>query len=395
MIERINTLKHDFKTEVQDFLGFWEKYVIHSGDDVFYGVVDTELVPHPDASKHLVLGARLVWTFSSAYRIFKKDLYKCLSKRLYDFFISHFIDEEHGGAFWELNADGTPLDTSKRVYGQAFAIYALSEYYRAFGDVNALNHAISVYNCLENHAYDRVNKGYYEALSRDWKMGEVEQVSNLNPYASACKTMNTHLHLLEAYTSLYRVWKDEGLKDKLKEHIHVMIDKIINHENWHYMLYFSETWESQSPDISYGHDIEGSWLLWEAAEIIGDPELNEYVKPISLKMAEAVFNEGWHSEGGIIYETDPEKGTVHEFRSWWVQSEALVGFYNAWQLSGDDKYLKATLDIYEFIDKELTDHENGGWFSSAISDKRQANRADGWTCPYHNARMYFELIERV
>ncbi|HZJ58218.1 MAG TPA: AGE family epimerase/isomerase [Clostridia bacterium] len=395
MITKVNALKRDFESEVQDFLGFWEKYVIHFGEDVFYGIVDSNLVAHPNASKHLVLGARLVWTFSSAYRIFKKDSYKELSKRLYDFFVAHFIDKEHGGAFWELKADGTPLDTSKRVYGQSFAIYALSEYYRAFRDAEALDLAVSVYNCLETHAYDKDNKGYFEAFSRDWKMDQVEQVSNINPYASASKTMNTHLHLLEAYTSLYRVWKDDVLEDKLKEHIHVMVERIVNHENWHYMLYFDAGWQSQSPDISYGHDIEGSWLLWEAAEIIGDSELEEFVRPVSLKMAEAVFDNGWHPDGGIIYETDPEKGTVQDFRSWWVQSEALVGFYNAWQLGGEDKYLKATLDVYEFIDEELTDHENGGWYPNAISDNRQGNRADGWICPYHNARMYFELIERV
>ena len=393
---RLLELKEEMETEAQNLLGFWEKYAFSDDDNiVFHGAVDANLTPDLQANKHIVLTARLVWTFSYAYRLFGEMRYKEIAQRMYEYLVSHFIDREYGGVFWEVKADGTPHDTNKRTYGESFAIYALSEYYRTFGEQKALDEAIAIYECLEAHAYDKEHKGYYEALTRDWKYEQKEQVSNVNPYSSACKTMNTHLHLLEAYTSLYRVWKDPGLKDSLVEQIEVMIEKIVNQNNWHYMLYFDRAWNSITPDISYGHDIEGSWLLWEAAECVGDEKLKEYVKPVSMKMAEAIYEEGWHDDGGIIYEYNPLNGKVLDFRSWWVQAEAVVGFFNAWQLTGDSKYLDAAERVWEFTKKEVIDHENGGWFSFAVSDGRPTKRIDGWTCPYHNARMCYKIMERI
>jgi len=392
---RLLDLKNAMETEIQNLLGFWEKHVFCKGSDkVFYGKVDGDLIPYERANKHVVLAARLVWTFSVAYRILGGENYKELARRVYDYFTLHFIDGEYGGVFWELNAGGVPLDVRKCTYGQAFAIYALSEYYRTFNDQSALDEAIRIYSYLQTNAYDREHKGYYEILMQDWKFEPTEQVGDVNPYRAACKIMNTNLHMLEAYTSLYKVWKDQKLKEKLKEQIQVMTEKILNRTNWHYMLYFDRCWNSITDDISYGHDIEGSWLLWEAAECIGDEEVCSFVKPITIKMAEAVFNEGWHEAGGIIYESRPD-GEIKKHRSWWVQSEAVVGFFNAWQLTGDCKYIDAVERLWKFINKEIIDHENGGWFAYAVSDGIRANRVDGWTCPYHNARMCFEIMERV
>lgn len=381
------------KAEARSILAFWEKYA-PDPQDGFYGVVDAELKPHADARKHIVLNARLIWTFAAAYCVLGEQSYKEMAQRAYDYVLSNFIDDEFGGAFWELNSDGTAYDTTKRTYGQAFVIYGLSEYYNAFNDKKALEQAIAVYRCLEEHVYDKQNKGYYEALTRDWKFEQGMQVSNINPYKSATKTMNTHLHLLEAYTALYKVWPDAGLGDKLYEQIEIMIEKIVDHDTWHFKLFFDDQWNSLSPVVSYGHDIEGSWLLWEAAEALGDDVLKERVKIVSLNMAQAVLKEGWHENGGIINESMPE-GVIDPHRVWWVQAEAVVGFFNAWQLTGEDKYLDAEKTIWEFVDKELIDYVNGGWFSFAVSDKRLANRIDGWTCPYHNTRMCLELIQRL
>lgn len=391
--EELQRFKDIMEAEAQSILDFWIRYAVDPRSG-FYGTVDADLKPHDDAKKHLVLNARLVWTFSSAYRVLGKQAYKDMAERAYDYFISHFIDNQFGGAFWELNADGTVYDANKRTYGEAFAIYALSEYYRVFGDEKALSHAVGVYSCLEKYAYDEQNKGYREALTRDWIFEREKQVSNINPYPSASKTMNTHLHLLEAYTSLYRVWKDDGLKDKLREHIEVMIDKIIDHTTWHFKLFFDDLWNSLNPVVSYGHDIEGSWLLWEAAEVIGSDEVKEYVRPVAIKMAQAVLKEGWHEGGGLLYEGGPQD-VLNPHRSWWVQAEAVVGFFNAWELTGEDEYLRAAQRVWRFIDAEIIDHVNGGWFSFAVSDKRPVNRIDGWTCPYHNTRMCLELVERL
>ena len=391
--EESKHLKIAMEAEAQSILSFWERYAVdpHGG---FYGVVDSHLEPHADAKKHLVLNTRLIWTFSAAYRVLKKQSYKEMAQRAYNYFISHFTDSQYGGAYWELNADGTVYDATKRTYGEAFAIYALSEYYNAFRDKKALDQAISIYRCLEKHAFDEHNKGYYEALLQDWRFEQGKQISNINPYESASKTMNTHLHLLEAYTSLYKVWKNVDLKGRLQEHIKVMMDKIVDHSTWHFKLYFDRTWESLNYAVSYGHDIEGSWLLWEAAKIIGSDKIKECVKPISIKMAHAVLKEGWHRDGGILYEAEPMKQTNWN-RSWWVQAEAVAGFFNAWKLTGEDEYYLAAMRVWRFIDEEIIDHINGGWFSFAISDKKSVNRIDGWTCPYHNTRMCLELMENI
>lgn len=392
--KRFESLKTSMEEGVQDLLGFWEKYDLEPSGNAFYGVVNEKLEPQVDGKKHIVLGSRLVWTFAAAYRVLGKEKYKDLAKKAYDYFMEYFLDREFGGAYWELNADGSVHDPNKRTYGESFAIYALSEYYRAFGDQKALDEAVSIYNCLEKYVYDTENKGYIEALTREWKYEQEKQVSNINPYKAASKTMNTHLHLLEAYTSLYRVWKDEGLKAKLHEHIDVMKDKIVDSNIWHYKMFFDREWNSLSPNVSYGHDIEGSWLIWEAADVLGDKEVMEYVKPVSTKMANATFNEGWHRKGGLLSEADPNG--PHENRSWWEQAEAVVGFLNGWELTGEERYLEGADKILDFIDKEMVDHEHGGWFASPISDVvRRGDRVTGWVCPYHNARMYFEVIERI
>jgi mannobiose 2-epimerase len=390
--EESEQLKIAMEDEARNILGFWERYAVdpHGG---FYGVLDSNLKPHADAKKHLVLNTRLIWTFSAAYRVLKKQSYKEMAQRAYNYFISHFTDSQYGGVYWELNADGTVYDATKRTYGEAFAIYALSEYYNTFRDKKALEQAISIYRCLEEHAFDEENKGYYEALLQDWRFEQGKQISNINPYESASKTMNTHLHLLEAYTSLYKVWKNVDLKDRLREHIKIMTDKIVDHNTWHFRLYFDRTWKSLSSAVSYGHDIEGSWLLWEAAEMIDGDKIKEYVKPVSIKMAHAVLKEGWHRDGGILYEAEPNK-PINFNRSWWVQVEAVVGFFNAWELTGEDEYYRAALRVWKFIDEEIVDHINGGWFSFAVSDRISVNRIDGWTCPYHNTRMCLELMEK-
>lgn len=378
----------------KDLLDFWIRFAPNPNDDSFYGLVDKDLIARPDANKHLVLSTRLIWTFSAAYRIFEDVKYEEMAHRAYDYYMAYFKDRENGGAYWELYSDERAFDDSKKTYGLSFAIYGLSEYYRVFKKQEALDEAIEIYEYLEKYAYDNENKGYYEVMTADWKLDIVDQTSNINPYASACKTMNTHLHLLESYTNLYRVWDDEGLLNKLKEHIEVMIEHIVDNDSWHYKLYFDEKWNSITADISYGHDIEGSWLLWEAAEIANDKALMDKVKEVSINMAKAVYDKSWHPDGGIIYETQ-EDGRVLSNRSWWVQAEALVGFYNAWELTDDKIYLEAVETLMDFIDRELVDKENGGWYSNAISDNVLVNRIDGWKCPYHDFRMYMEILERI
>jgi len=383
----------DMKTEAQSILAFWEKYAPDPNGG-FYGLVDADFKPHPDAKKHIVLNARLIWTFAAAYKVLEKTSYMEMAKRARDYVMEYFIDKEFRGAFWELNPDGTIYDPTKRTYGEAFTIYGLAEYNDIFKDETVLQQAINVYERLENYAYDNRNEGYYEALTRDWKFSRQTQVSDINPYKAVVKTMNTHLHVLEAYTTLYKIWPNLGLKDRLYQLVEIMINKIINHNTWHFNLFFDEQWNSIDSVVSYGHDIEGSWLLWEAAEALGDDKLKARIEPISVNMAEAVFKEGWHENGGIVNEVSSE-GIIDSHRVWWVQAEAVVGFFNAWQLTKEPKYLDAAKRVWVFINRELIDHTNGGWFPFALSDEKKVNRVDGWTCPYHNVRMCLEIMRRV
>ncbi|MFP4016616.1 MAG: AGE family epimerase/isomerase, partial [Halanaerobiales bacterium] len=281
----------------------------------------------------------------------------------------------------------------KQIYGEAFAIYAFSEFYRAAGEEKALKRAVDIFNLIEEHSYDRENKGYIEACNRDWSMKEDMSLSEKD--MNEKKSMNTHLHILEAYTNLYRVWKSDVLYKKLEELIEVTIEYIID-DNYHFILFMDEYWNPKSEIVSYGHDIEGSWLLYEAAEVLGNQDLLEKVEDVSIKMAEATYQEGLSEDGSIYYEREGDELDID--RHWWPQAENVVGFVNAYQLTGEDKYLMAALECWEFIDKYVVDDQYGEWYA-ILDDNYQPYpdklKVEAWKSPYHNGRCCFEVIERL
>ncbi|MCR2806085.1 AGE family epimerase/isomerase [Paenibacillus soyae] len=382
--------------ELKDnILKFWMEHAPDEASGGFHGYVSRSLEVKHDADRSLVLNTRILWTFASAYRLYGDERYLEMADRAYRYVIDHFTDREHGGLFWSVTSEGQPASDKKQVYGQAFAIYAFSEYYRATGNDAALELAISLFRVLERYSYDPVNKGYLEALARDWTETDDNSLSSKD--LNTKKSMNTHLHVLEAYTNLFRIWPSDELKPKLRELIEVTVDRIVDNETAHFLLFFDLEWNSQTDHVSYGHDIEGSWLLHEAAEVLGDAELLERVKGVAVRMAEVTYREGVDKDGGIFNEAGPE-GLLDTDKDWWPQAEAVVGFYNAYQLTGETKYKEAAAGAWRYIEEHMVDREFGEWFWSVTKEGKPSDNPEkisAWKCPYHNGRACFEMLERL
>lgn len=388
----LTRIKQELETNI---LGFWMKHSIDEENGGFHGYISRNLTINPTADKSLVLNTRILWTFATAYRVYGNEQYSRIAERAYLYMNAHFTDHEYGGLYWMVDAKGNPSETKKQVYGHAFAIYAFSEYYRATGNEAALQQAIELFHTLERYSYDTEYKGYFEALTREWQETDNNSLSARD--MNEKKSMNTHLHVMEGYTNLYRVWKSEVLKAKLKELIEITIKHIINSENAHFILFFDEQWNRKSDHISYGHDIEGSWLLVEAAEVLGDEALLIEAKAIAIRMADATYQEGVDEDGGLFNDAGPN-GLIDTNKDWWPQAEAVVGFYNAYQMTGDMKYRDAALKSWTFIEDYIVDKEHGEWYWSVRRDGSPSPniaKVSAWKCPYHNGRAAFEMIERL
>lgn len=379
---------------VANILPFWMDKMTDQTHGGFYGRITGTEKLMPEAEKGAILNARILWTFSSAYRLLKKEEYLTTATRAKRFIIDHFYDKEYGGVFWSLDYKGHPLDKKKQIYALGFAIYGLSEFHRATGDKEALDYAIRLFESIEEHSFDVVKNGYCEALTRDWK--EMTDMRLSNKDENERKTMNTHLHILEPYTNLFRVWKDQRLEKQLRNLIELFTDKILNMETGHLELFFNDDWVSKYRVISYGHDIEASWLIHEAALVLGDEAFLEKVEPLVEYIA-AAADEGLTPDGSMIYETFLDKDQTDKDRHWWVQAENVVGHANLYQHFDDEIAMQKAFRCWEFIKKHLIDYKQGEWHWSLRADGRvntTDDKAGFWKCPYHNGRMCMEMIER-
>ena len=379
---------------VSDILPFWESRM-QDPSGGFYGRIDGRGNLVDGSPKGGILNARILWTFASAYRVLGDSACLSMAERARDEIMFRFYDNTYGGTYWSLDADGRPSDTKKQIYSIAFAIYALSEMYRATADRRSLDLAKSLYHSIEEHSHDTVRGGYLEAFTREW--GTLSDMRLSEKDQNDAKTMNTHLHVLEGYTGLYRVWQDPGLACNLRQLVELFLDVILCKDG-HLGLFFDEGWRPTSTGVSYGHDIEASWLLCEAAEVLGDSELISRVRDRSTQIASAA-SEGWSASGGMIYEYDHVAGRKDYDRHWWVQAEAVVGFFNQWQITGDPHFLEMAAETWLFIRTHLI-APDGEWYWSFTGGEKEGpnlddDRAGFWKCPYHNGRMCMEILART
>lgn len=378
-----------------NILQYWLDKAVDQERGGFYGRIDGHDVLHADADKGAVLHARILWAFSAAYRVLQKPEYLKAAMHAKDYLLEHFVDKEYGGVYWCVDCNGEPVDTKKQTYAIGFAIYGLSEYARATGDRLALDMAILLYHDIENHAFDSKNNGYIEALTREWEPIADMRLSDKDENGS--RTMNTHLHIIEPYTNLYRVWKDAGLEQRIRNLLTIFTDRILNHKTWHLDLFFNDEWESERNIQSFGHDIEAAWLLHESALVLGDKALLRTIGPLVRRIADAA-DEGLQADGSMLYERWLDSGREDRQRQWWVQCENIVGHVNLYQHFGDEEALGVAVRCWAYVQKNLIDWKIGEWHWAMLDDgtlNLEDDKIGLWKCPYHNSRMCLELMERM
>ena len=392
--------KTEFRKQVEaeltgNILPFWMDHPVDKVNGGFYGALTNDLTIHNDVPHSAILCARILWTFSTAYRTYQLPEYLSTAQWAYDYLTRVFWDQDYGGVYWSVDLQGNPVLDRKHHYAQAFAIYGLSEYYWATQEPNSLELAQKLFYLLEEHAYDQAFGGYIEGCSRDWNILDDMRLSTKE--INCRKSMNTMLHILEAYTNLLRVWNNEKLKTQHKALIETFLSKIIHPQTYHFKHFFDDKWQSLIPNVSYGHDIEGSWLLVEAAEIQGDAILLAQVQRIAQQMAEAVYQQGRDQDGSLFYESD-SVAVVEAKKAWWVQAEAMVGFYNAFQLSGQGYFEQAAQRCWSYIQNNLVDRTCGDWYKQRREDgciDDSIYKVGPWEGPYHHSRACFEIIARL
>lgn len=394
--EKVNYLLISARKEVEEnILQYWTTRMIDNDYGGFYGSRDFYDQLNPTASKGAVLNARILWSFSKAYNVLKKENYLAVARRAYDYLEKYFRDPVYDGIFWELDYRGNPVNTQKYGYAQGFWIYGLVEYYYASGEKAALNTALKIFEILQEKAFDRKRNGYWEAFARDWSFTQDVRISEKD--LNENKTFNTHLHLLEPFTTLYKASNDMRVREALKNITALMFERFYNPATGHFHLFFDDDWNVKGDLVSYGHDIEASWLLWEALQAIGDNELTDrYVHQV-VHIVEVSALESIDADGGQFYEGN-SKGVVDTDKHWWPQAEAVVSFINAWQITNDEKFHDYAFSSWQFIEQYLIDRKLGEWHwkvdRQGKPDTSQV-RAGFWKCPYHNSRACFEIIRRL
>ena len=388
----INSTESELKNNI---LQFWIDHDVDNENGGFYGYISNDLVIDKTHNKASVLNARILWTFSTACRVYGDKKYLAVAERAYDYIVKYFIDEANSGVYWLLDYKGNVIDSKNQIYSIAFMIYGMSEFYRAAGRKESLDLAIKLYRSIEDHAYDNDNGGYIEAMTNDWQ--PLSDMSLSPRDMNVSKSMNTHLHVMEAYTNLLRVWSNDELRNSLEKLVNITINYIIDPNTYQFKLFFDKNWTSLSGISSFGHDIEGSWLLYEAAEVLGNEELLAKVRKISVNMAEKALERGTDKKnGGLFYEE--ENGVLTgDQKEWWPQAESVVGFLNAYQLAGYTYFLIEAIKTWNFINNHIIDKKHGEWFWGTTADGicvTDDQKVGPWKCPYHNSRMCFEILHR-
>ena len=400
---------------LNDILPYWEKHSrdTRAGREGFYGSISSSGLADAEAARSIVMTSRFLWTYSAAARHFKNPALLEMADFAYRTIVSKYWDSENGGVFWSVFPDGTPCVSKKQIYGEAFCSYGLCEYAAAIKELRndalseeAMNYALDIYNFLEQYALDPEDGGYLEACAQNWSPTD-DMI--LSPKDMNCpKSMNTNLHVMEAYTNLYRtlpvVFSDaKGLRaevgDSLAALVRITVDKILQ-KNAHLAMFFDMKWTPLSDEISYGHDIEASWLLWEAACELEDDELKSEIRETVIRVAEVALDEGFDHENGCMenfLRSEAGKQVRDRNRVWWNQAEAMNGFYNAWEMTGHSKYSQACLVQWNWILNNQRDKKGGEWWNEVDVNGNPVlseDKGGNWKTSYHNGRTCLEILRR-
>nr|WP_246596209.1 AGE family epimerase/isomerase [Bacillus alkalicola] len=380
---------------VDHILPFWKTHAVDEYGDGFHGYLFFDLSIDKECDHICLLYSKILWSFSAAYRKFKQEDDLKVAQRSFDYMMEHFLDKEHGGFYWSVDEkNGLGKDTNKHMYNQAYAIYGLTEFFQASGVEEALEQGKQLYHLLEKNGVDAENGGYFEAFSREWQQDS--ELSHKVHELHVSKSIKTHLQLLEAYTNLYRVWDDEGLKASLERLFDIIVEKVLNGDN-HFHVYFNNRWEPDSSLVSYGRDLEGSWILTEAAKVLRCERRMDMIKTTAVDIVNACLEGGVEEDGSFIHESIGEEVTDGD-RVWWVQSEGLVALLNAYELSGENKYLTHFNNLWEYIRDYYIDQKHGEWYWQLTSENEIDTSkpiVETWKGPDHNTRGLMESMERI
>lgn len=390
---RIASLQQEFREELIAIADWWAAHTVDQEQGGFFGEIDAHNQPVKNASKGIILNARILWFFSEVAQEIDNPVYRSCATRAYDYVVAHFFDKEQGGVYWELDAAAVPINTKKQVYAQAFTIYALCAYYQLTGDAQALARALECFTLIEQYAIDHEHEGYLEAFTREW--GVIADLRLSEKDLNYPKSQNTHLHILEAYTTLYQAQRTTKIKAALNYNIQ-MFDKYMIDKNTHHLRMFMDLeWKDFSPGYTYGHDIEASWLIAKALESLGDEAYLAELTPTLINIAQVTVKEAIGEQGQVIDSYDFATRKFNVDTVWWVQAEALVGFLYAYATTGEEQYYQAAEKSWQFIKTYQIDRERGEWFW--LSSLHQPNsdsyyKVGFWKCPYHNGRAMMEAI---
>ena len=393
----LEKLAGECKSELLRICHWWRDNVVLP--DGFAGEVTHAGEVKACAPRGIILATRLLWFYSEAALYLSvgegRDIWRNTAQDLYRYIVSTFVDEKHGGVFWEVSASGRVINSRKQIYAQAFAVYAFSAYYRLMGDKKTLTLTLAIFSLIEEHGADRINGGYFEAFTQDWSALKDIRLSEKD--LNSAKSMNTHLHILEAYTGLYAASHEDDVKCALIKLIHCYSKNFPFAGNRHLKMFMDLNWKDESEDYSYGHDIESSWLLWEAMLAVGDEALLNQGRHLVLQLVESCQQEGIEDDGSLIDAFSIRKQCKIEDRVWWVQAEAMVGFFNAYEITRDPSYLNVVNGLWQFLKEEIIDRQWGEWRWMSKADPKGKNyyTAGFWKGPYHNGRALIEISRRL
>lgn len=388
-----------WQAELAQLASWWSR-IARDPQGGFYGEVGIDNQPLAAAPRGLIHNARILYFFSRLARLSGAAEHRECAQHAYDYIARHFYDGDQGGYFWQLDAQGRPLDNRKHLYAQAFTLYGLSAFYQLSGEYTVRAQVQELVALLERHGRDQVWGGYLESFTADWQLMAANRLCETSPIAA--KTLNTHLHLLEAYSAWAVASGDASARAPVKELLKVLGERMVDGRTGHLRLYLQRSWQDCSQQISFGHDIEASWLFDKALQAAQDADLSAHIGPIAQQLAEVSLAEAWSPRGGIRDGQDLHTGQHSEERTWWAQSEAFVGYLYAWQRSGDSRFAQRALAIWQFIFDQHRDERLGEWFWFAKDDLKKPQSAyqisrnyksGFWKCPYHNGRALMEACE--